>query len=135
MIENQEKSKKPEWEGEIKDFLVRYLEDLNMWMDLFDRLDFSPSIFTQGMDERSWPELNDEERETILKVVFSEIGFNPDNAKPIRKYEFKAPENATWSGTARVEVYSTKNSPYTLHKINRKGTEKEYFLAEEDYEL
>ncbi len=134
MTENVSKNEvlSPEWQEAIKTGINEAIDNY----ELFDRkLDFSPLAITNGLDERSWPELSPSERKYIESELFSIIGLEDEVAS---SYVITPPDGATWKGEGLAIVFKTKRSEKEdmyVHQITRPSAEDEYMVAPLDFRL
>lgn len=125
-----------EWKEKMQDGMKDALDNY----ELFGRINFSPDTLTEGYDDRTWSELEDEEREWVMKELFYGNQFDRQSDIVVNEYKFKAPkgEGVTWKGTASVKVYETHHSKLEdmyLHEITIPGKVVEYVIAPKDVEL
>jgi hypothetical protein len=106
-------------------------------------INLSPQSLTEGEDDRTYLELNPEERKILRDEMFDQLGIDPKLPDLIGRYPITAPPaspldsdpSLRWVGQGVVQVFRTarEEEGISLHEITYPDERVDFFLAAEDY--
>lgn len=136
------KELKPGWKETIRESISEQLENFEVLFGATDEnpespLNFSPSSFSSGFDEREYDELSPQERDFIKQGMFSGLGFDPEKSQVVSNYSYEGPVDSKGRGVAEVKVYATERSDegMFLHIAKYPDGREEFFVASSEYRL
>lgn len=131
-----------EWQETIRESISEQLENFEVLFGATDEnpespLNLSPVSFSNGFDEREYDELSPQEQDFIKHEIFSALGFRPEEAQVVSKYDYEGPGDSKGQGTAEVTVHETErsNEGMFLHIAKYPDGREELFIASSEYRL